>query len=288
VYGTTEYAGKKVETVVSYPAAVAGSPSLIFVHGGNYNSANRYPPEIPADDKECKKFQALGYAVFAINYPLLHGTEGDQATAYPIQVEALERAVKWVEEHAAASNGSTTNINIIGGSTGAAISLIGAQYINQKAGSRRVKRVIGLSGMTNAPAIVILEKEPSANKVLRGDVSIALAVTATEIEEGTEAAPSEARKLAQQWSAVQAILNTNGTQPYHCSTAVAPTFWVGSGETEAICPVVQQEELHTACVAEGYTCTLKPWPGSGHSVLGLAKTVEGKTIYEWIDKFLRE
>ena len=134
-------------TLDIYPApAGPAKPIVITVHGGGWiggdNSGKRIITCIT------QALHDLGYAVFSINYR--------QATpeqdGVPMQTNDITVATKWVKANGAAYGGDTSNITLLGGSSGAQLVALAGLLIN-KAGQPPVLRgVIEMSGVMDFPS----------------------------------------------------------------------------------------------------------------------------------------
>lgn len=162
-----------------------------------------------------------------MNYTLTSAVKG--ITAFPQQVEAVERVIKWIEEHATEYNGSATDLLILGASSGGNIGLLAAQNLNKAAGKHKIKAVVALS----PPEDLVLMCEQGA---IVSFVESAVGATAAEIE----ASGSAAQKKAEAGSPIHNI-----------DSATHPPTMLGGSTNETIVPVQQQRNMQSALVAAG-------------------------------------
>jgi arylformamidase len=100
------------ETLDIFPAARAGAPVVIFIHGGYWRSL----------DKSDNSFVApslcdIGACVVMVNYALCPGTPERPVTIPDIGMQ-MARAAAWVWRHIEAHGGDPGNITVIGHSAG--------------------------------------------------------------------------------------------------------------------------------------------------------------------------
>jgi arylformamidase len=102
------YGDTPAERLDVFPAAVPGSPILVFIHGGYWRALDKADHSFLAPS-----FVADGAAVVVPNYAL--------CPAVTIEDSALQltRAVAWAVRHAARFNGNASRIALAGHSAGA-------------------------------------------------------------------------------------------------------------------------------------------------------------------------
>jgi acetyl esterase/lipase len=116
------------------------APIVVTVHGGGWIGGDNSGKRITCITQE---LAALGFAVFSINYR--------QATpaqdGVPMQTNDIGLATRWVKNNGANYGGDTSNIKLLGGSSGAQLVALAGLLIN-KAGQPPVLRgVIEMSGV---------------------------------------------------------------------------------------------------------------------------------------------
>ena len=131
-YGSTPY-----QTVTVYRAKTNGSPLVILVHGGGWDSSTNvdYLP------KEAADLQAAGFAVFDVNYDTMPRTYG----AFPLEIDDVVDATIWAMAHATSYGASPTNVEMIGGSAGGQLVAMAAKDLNASH-SGTVRAIVTLSG----------------------------------------------------------------------------------------------------------------------------------------------
>jgi acetyl esterase/lipase len=128
------YGKSSRETLRPFPSAKAGSPTVILVPGGGFKKV-----ETGLALPEAKELQAAGITVMLANYPV----DTAKKPAFPLEPEAIARAIAYTKQHAATYNGSTTRVFLVGGSAGGALVLSTALKL---AG---VRGVVSMSGPTD-------------------------------------------------------------------------------------------------------------------------------------------
>lgn len=143
--GGTKYGPSAEETLTVYAAPKPGATTVVWVHGGSWDTGNTIPPAKVDGYVQCEYLQSKGFAVLAINYPKAGPLSPTVASpASPFQREAVEHALEWALAHYESFNGST-KLAIMGGSAGGNIGLMAALLVN-KAHAGRVSGVVALSG----------------------------------------------------------------------------------------------------------------------------------------------
>lgn len=102
------------------PPGTAAAPAVVMVHGGGWVSGGRaeYAGIAPS-------FVRSGLAAFAVDYTLSSATR----RGWPVQVDELLAAVRWIRRHAAALHVNPRRIGIMGDSSGANLALAAAMEV---------------------------------------------------------------------------------------------------------------------------------------------------------------
>lgn len=127
------------ETTVEYPAPTPGAPTVVLVHGGGWRTQKPHTNR----EAEAAELQAHGFAVFYIYYP----QDTPSVRAFPMEPEAIERAVLFAREHAAEANGDPRRLVLLGGSAGGNLVEIAAEHV-------AVSEVIALSAPSELDALL--------------------------------------------------------------------------------------------------------------------------------------
>lgn len=104
----------------------APHPAIIFIHGGGW--AFRDPSDFFA---ACRRYAALGFITFSVEYRLAENAEGDIASPAltPIEcVKDVRSAVRWVRGHAAGLGIDPNRIVVGGHSVGGQLALATALF----------------------------------------------------------------------------------------------------------------------------------------------------------------
>lgn len=95
------------ETLDIFPAAAAGAPVYLFIHGGYWRALSKDDSSFMAP-----AFHAAGATVVAVNYSLAPGA------ALQAIVDQCRRALAWVYRHIHRYHGDTARIHVSGSSAG--------------------------------------------------------------------------------------------------------------------------------------------------------------------------
>lgn len=133
------YGEHELERLDIYPAAQAGGPVQIFVHGGGWRTSSKNACGFPAP-----AFVARGVTFVSVDYPL--------SPHVPMAriVQAVRRAVAWVWEHMDAFGADPGRIHLSGHSSGGhlvAMAAAGGWAAAHGLPKDVVKGVTGISGL---------------------------------------------------------------------------------------------------------------------------------------------
>ncbi len=123
-----------------YPAAGA-STIVITIPGGGWVRQDNSGKNIT---EVSERLSALGFAVFSINYRVATAT----VDGVPMMHQDIIRATRWVAAHGAEYGGDVTDINLLGGSSGAQLTALAGQIANVQTPGL-VQGVIQMSGVMN-------------------------------------------------------------------------------------------------------------------------------------------
>jgi len=149
------------ETVDLFPAAGAGNPLLIFIHGGYWRALDKRDFSFVAP-----AFVAAGTSVALVNYALA------PAVTVPDIVDQALRAVGWLHGHAGRLRADPARIVVSGHSAGAHLAAMALRADRLGAGWG-LRGGICLSGVYDLVALV----RTSVNGALRLDAAAAAAVS---------------------------------------------------------------------------------------------------------------
>ncbi|AEC21307.1 putative esterase [Pusillimonas sp. T7-7] len=101
------YGSHQDETLDIFPAARAGAPVFVFIHGGYWRALSKDDSSFMAP-----AFTAAGATVVTINYSLA------PAASLPLIVDQCRRALAWVYKNIARYHGDASRIHVSGSSAG--------------------------------------------------------------------------------------------------------------------------------------------------------------------------
>jgi acetyl esterase/lipase len=224
------------EILAVFPAAKAGSPIEIQVHGGWwYLQENEVEHE-----KQAVYMQRQGFEVVDILYPEATWT----LPAFPGQPQAVQDAVRWTQSHGAKYGGDTTKIVVLGASSGGNISLLGAAAVDRSTPGV-VRAVATLSAPTDLRSLAAYETRLHETSRTSGYGNLGRAL-------GCRGLPASCEPAEREWSPVN-----------HIEKGTCPALYAAGSETDFI-PFSQQTELKEAALAHGCPITLREVP-EGHA-----------------------
>ena len=137
VYKQLSYGPSAGEKGTVFASATAGSPIVVLVHGGGWRLQGKEIEE----STQAKALQLQGFTVFDVNYD----QDSPTTPAFPLQVEEIETAVRWIVSNAAKYHGNETNVVMLGGSAGGQLVAMAAELLDaERPGT--VAGVASLSG----------------------------------------------------------------------------------------------------------------------------------------------
>ncbi|NYT84736.1 alpha/beta hydrolase [Pollutimonas harenae] len=101
------YGSHQDETLDIFPAALAGAPVFVFIHGGYWRALSKDDSSFMAP-----AFTAAGATVVTVNYSLA------PAVTLPHIVDQCRRALAWVYKHIDRYHGDASRIHVSGSSAG--------------------------------------------------------------------------------------------------------------------------------------------------------------------------
>ncbi len=190
------YGELPAEKLDIYPANKVGAPTLIFIHGGYWQSM----------DKERFQFVASAFLPYDINvviltYPLGPETEMDRI------VQSIQRAMIWIQSNIAQYHGDPDQLYLSGHSAGGHLSVM---MMTREFGPAEIKLkgIVALSGLYDLNPIRLSH----VNEKLNMDDALATAMSPVRLH------PNEGCQL---------ILAVGGDESdeYHCQTKDLAKAW---------------------------------------------------------------
>jgi acetyl esterase/lipase len=242
---------------VYYPSSGGPWPVLMYVHGGSWFEGDK------AEGEGWKGMNEDGYLVVSVNYRL-----GDYQTKFPVMIEDIKCAVRYLRAHHEEYNLDPNHIGAIGASAGGhLVALLGTadesagwdvgEYADQ---SSRVQAVIVQSGISDFTSNI-----PSG---LNGSIYYAFGKLAGKNTPENAAA-----------SSITYI------------TSDDPPFLIFHGDKDGIVPIEQAKILHDSLVEGGVPSTLVIVQGGDHGLqnpAGDGTIPPGDEIFQMIVEFLEE
>ena len=133
------------ETLDIFPAARAGAPVVVFIHGGYWRSLDKSDHSFVAPG-----LRDLGACVVVVNYALCPGTPEQPVTIPDIALQ-MAKATAWVWRHIAEHGGDAGNITVIGHSAGGhlAAMLLGCDWkkLGRDLPAGLMRKALSISGL---------------------------------------------------------------------------------------------------------------------------------------------
>lgn len=134
------YGAHALQKMDIYPATNGRTgEAVILVHGGAWRDGDKANHVKSATD-----LAANGFTVFNVNYRLASQT----VVGYPMEVEDIEAAARWVAAYGGSYRADTLQINMVGGSSGAHLVLLSSLRLN-KTTPGFIRSVASLSAPTD-------------------------------------------------------------------------------------------------------------------------------------------
>jgi acetyl esterase/lipase len=143
VVENVHYATGNLQILDIYPAAKAGAPVVVLVHGGGWAGGDKSD-----QNSQANQLQQQGITVFNIDYRL----DSSSVPAFPMEVQDVESATQWAKAHASQYNGNSNNITLIGGSAGGHLVGMATADLNA-AQPNTVSGAVSLSGPMDFPLL---------------------------------------------------------------------------------------------------------------------------------------
>ncbi len=188
------YGPEPLQQMDIYPAAAAGAPLVVIVHGGGWATNDKREETL-----ESKYLQKAGFAVFNINYRL----DGKKIQAFPMEIEDVEAATAYAIAHAATYNASTARVVELGGSAGGQLVGTATERMNEAAPAT-VRAVVTLSGPFDFPMLLQEDREGTFEKNFSRNIPQALGC----VLETTCKTPAK-EAWAVQWSPNRQVTGAN-------------------------------------------------------------------------------
>jgi acetyl esterase/lipase len=239
-----EYGNDPLQQVRVYPAAVAGSPTVVLVHGGGWHTEpNEFLPS------EAAQLNQAGFAVFDVNYRSFTA-QG----AFPHEVDDIVAATRFAIDHATAYNGSPTDVSMIGGSSGGQLVAMAALSLDSSPGT--IGTVVTLSAPTDFTTL--LHDGQTGRFAANGLAAVVQGL-------GCDVSTCTPARLAR-WSPAQAVTSSN-----------CPSRWLIVNGTRELIPVDQSDALAAALRAHGCSATVVIHDDADHAFAAWP-TVDTKVI----------
>lgn len=226
-------------TLNVYPApagAATPAPIVITVPGGGWLREDNNQPRIT---EVSQRLNDLGYVVFSPNYRVAT-TARD---GVPIMHLDIIRATRWVADNGARYGGDVTDINLLGGSSGAQLTTLAAELANTYTPGL-VAGVIEMSGVMNWFDF----RDLGRNSIHEGaEAYLGCSLTGTDCTNAELTVPSPELRI-------------NPSSPKHLLI---------NGATEML-PASQAVGMHESLTAAGVPSTLVLVTGPGTKQHGLA------------------
>jgi len=236
-YENLRYGPSPFEVANVYPAAQAGAPIVVMVHGGGW----RKQGTLGRLGDEARALQGEGATAVEINYD----QDSLLTPAFPIEPNDVAAATRWAIANAASFNADPSTVILLGGSAGGNLVALVAEQLDA-ANPGTVDAVISLSGPMDFVSLwPKLEADMLANESFTKSVQWALGMP-------TEGSPFPAA-FAQQWSPA-----------LHVPRSGCPAWLIFNSEAETI-PLAQAQEMYMNLRAAGCSATLGVVPGSEHA-----------------------
>jgi acetyl esterase/lipase len=230
------YGPNPADLMTIFPADVAGSPTVILVHGGSWHQQTRETEE----EGPALGLQNAGFAVFDLNYP----QRPRKGVAFPLEVEAIEAGTEYAVANGTSYEANPAYVSLLGGSAGGQLVGMAAEHLDA-ATPGLVARVISLSGMESFPQAI----EERARGELPGKIKQAVkSALGCHGQLETCSLP-----FAEEWSPID-----------HIPEASSCPKWLLAGSMKDLISLAQQRAFQSALSAAG--CPVELFEtGRGHS-----------------------
>ena len=131
------YGSDPLQRMDIYPAS-GPAPAVIVVHGGGWRAKDKLDPPIR---NAAESLAADGFAVFNIDFR----QSARNQPGFPLMTDDIAAAAVWIQQNGAQYGADTTDINLIGGSSGAQLVALAGQLMNVGAPGM-IDKVVSLSG----------------------------------------------------------------------------------------------------------------------------------------------
>lgn len=222
-------------------------PLLIWIHGGAWDSGDKYPPV------HAVLMVAYGWAVASINYRL------SDAATFPAQIHDCKGAVRWLRAHAQEYNFDPGRFAVWGPSAGGHLAaLVGTAGSDPDlegtvggnlAFSSRVQAVVDYYGVTD------FYTEGGEHDACDSPDSLLLGQCLGEVK-----AHWDDPDWADWVALVQSAGSANHVSPED------PPFYIAHGTEDNRVPPSQSQELYDLLIAAGVPATLRMVPGAHHGL----------------------
>nr|WP_246021717.1 alpha/beta hydrolase [Alteraurantiacibacter aquimixticola] len=141
-YETHAYGSDRLQTLDFWPGATRDAPLVVFVHGGGWKRGSK---RMVRDSSKLEHWQALGYAVAAVDYRLVPDNTVEQQGA------DVANAVAWLRDNASRLGFDRQRIALVGHSAGAhLVALVGTDPAYFRAAGLAMDDVVGVVPLDGA------------------------------------------------------------------------------------------------------------------------------------------
>ena len=232
-FTTVSYGSNPYETVNVYPAAAPGSRMVILVHGGGWASTEGSYGNTPS---VASQLQAAGFTVFNVNYD----TDSLTTSAFPTETADVYQATLWAISNAIQYNGDSTNVSLLGLSSGGEL----VAWVAEMLPPGTVSAVVTLSGAFDFTRLVPDRLNGSTTAALSFRAAVALGCRLATCTPATEGQYSPAS---------------------HVSSTNCPGTWLIYNSANELMPLDQPTAMASALQANGCNVTETILPGSLHA-----------------------
>lgn len=219
---------------------------LLFIHGGSWVQGSKSQlPDLLIQELAGNQ----NYAVASMNYRLIK----DGKDRYPAQLEDVERAVRFLTEHASKYGYASNRIIIMGGSAGAHLAMLYAYGFDK---NKQISSVINLFGPTDL-----------SDKTARPDGSDADKIISNFL--GT---PDHLDPIAVSASPI-----------YYLSERSAIPTLTFHGQADDLVNVSQATKLHQRLDALQVPSKMVLYPGEGHGFSAMVMMDVFQKIISWLN-----
>ena len=231
----------------------AARPAAILIHGGGMWTGSRADMDHPA-----RELARAGYVAFSVDYRLVDASTGRHR--WPVQLDDVQRAVRWVRAHAAEYEVDPERIGAYGWSAGGQLAaLLGARDTRDATAppagySSRVTCVVDLAG----------------------DVDLAAYTSPPDLHEVVALLGGTPQEVPERY---------RDASPLSWIDRRTPPFLVVHGARDDVVPIAQSQRLVAALRAAVVEVQYVVLPDAGHDALTWSRV--GPAVLAFLDRHLR-